>query len=91
MSDIVALNETGVCDSCDKTAVLFAVPHQQENNDHVWHYCDLCAFAHKVEAKVQEELVKLMAVNAQAANDPATVAEIRTGVAKNLINTDSQV
>lgn len=76
--------ELAVCDSCGQTKKLQEVPHQQEDNDHVWNYCDSCAHVHEVETETQRRLVELNAVDSAAANDPKVVAEIRTEVTKEL-------
>lgn len=82
MSDLVNLNKVGACESCNQVKALFETPHTQEGNEHVWEYCENCAFTSEVEKGVQAKLVELMAVDAQKANDPVEVAKIRVEVTK---------
>lgn len=82
MSDLVNLNKVGACESCSQVKPLFEAPHTQDGNDHVWEYCENCAFTSEVEKGVQVKLVELQAIDPQKANDPVEVAKIRVEVAK---------
>lgn len=77
--------KTPVCDSCGQDKPLTDVPHAQEGNPHVWHYCATCKFAHDVEAEVVKLLKVLAGKDPVAANDPKVVGDIRSQVTAKLL------
>lgn len=50
------ITKTAVCDSCGQEKVVIAAPHNQNNNQKLWWYCDGCKFVSDIEKEVQTKL-----------------------------------
>jgi len=77
--------ESGVCDSCGNVAPLFNVPHAQDQNLKVWHYCEKCKKEHSIEKATQTRLKEIFRTDPAGANNPDTVASVRERIIAEMV------